>query len=67
MVITEKAILDAMRTPSPPSKGIRHGLAMLYNTIFPTTEDYCKFTVNPLTMWGNTLDYKHFDVMYMFQ
>jgi hypothetical protein len=55
-----------MRIPSPPPEEIRHGLAMLYDTVFPTNEDYQEFTVNRLAMWGNTLDYKHFDIMYMF-
>jgi hypothetical protein len=33
VVITEKSLLDAMKTPSPPKK-IRHGLATLYNNTF---------------------------------
>jgi hypothetical protein len=53
-----------MRTPSPPEE-IWCGLATLYNNTFPTHEEYHKFTVNCLTMWGNTLDYKLFDTLYM--
>jgi hypothetical protein len=40
VVITEKALLNAMRMPSPPLEEIQHGLATLYNNTFPTTEDY---------------------------
>jgi hypothetical protein len=65
VVITEKALLEAMRTPSPPPEKIRHGLATLYDNTFPTHEEYREFTVNHLTMWGNTLDYKLFDTLYM--
>jgi hypothetical protein len=64
VVITEKALLKAMRTPSPPEE-IWHSLATLYDNTFPTAEEYCKFTVNHLVMWGNTLDYKLFDTLYM--
>jgi hypothetical protein len=53
-----------MRTPSPPPKKIQHGLAMLYDNIFHTAEEYCKFTVNWFVMWGNTLEYKLFDNLY---
>jgi hypothetical protein len=65
VVITEKSLLEAMRTPSPPPEETRHGLATLYNNTFPTHEDYREFTVNRLTMWGNTLDYKLFDTLYL--
>jgi hypothetical protein len=65
VVITEKALLEAMKMPSPPPEEIRHGLATLYDNTFPTHEEYCEFTVNCLTMWGNTLDYKLFDTLYM--
>jgi hypothetical protein len=54
-----------MRTPSPPPEEIRHGLATLYDNTFPTHEEYREFTVNCLTMWGNTLDYKLFDTLYL--
>jgi hypothetical protein len=64
VVITKKALLEAMKTPSPFPEEIRHGLATLYNNTFPTHEEYCEFTVNCLTMWGNT-DYKLFDTLYM--
>jgi hypothetical protein len=65
VVITEKALLKAMRTLSPPPEEIRHGLATLYDNTFPTHKEYREFTVNCLTMWGNTLDYKLFDTLYM--
>jgi hypothetical protein len=65
VVITEKALLEAMRTPSPPPEEIQHSLATLYNNTFPTHEKYHEFTVNCLTMWGNTLDYKLFNTLYM--
>jgi hypothetical protein len=65
VVITKKALLEAMRTPSPPSEEIWHGLATLYDNTFPTHEEYREFTVNRLTMWGNTLDYKLFDTLYL--
>jgi hypothetical protein len=65
IVITEKALLEAMRTPSPPPEKIQHGPAALYDNTFPTHEEYREFTVNCLTMWGNTLDYKLFDTLYM--
>jgi hypothetical protein len=65
VVITEKSLLEAMRTPSPPPEEIQHGLATLYDNTFPTHEEYREFTVNRLTMWGNTLDYKLFDTLYM--
>jgi hypothetical protein len=65
VVITKKALLEAMRTPSPPPEEIWHGLATLYNNTFPTHKEYREFTVNHLTMWGNTLDYKLFDTLYM--
>jgi hypothetical protein len=65
IVITKKVLLEAMRTPSPPPEEIQHGLATLYNNTFPTHEEYREFTVNHLTMWGNTLDYKLFNTLYM--
>jgi hypothetical protein len=61
VVITKKVLLETMRTPSPPPEEIRHGLATLYDNTFPTYEEYREFTVNCLTMWGNTLDYKLFN------
>jgi hypothetical protein len=36
VVITEKSLLEGMRTPSPSPKEIRHGLATLYDNTFPT-------------------------------
>jgi hypothetical protein len=65
VVITKKALLEAMKTPSPPPEEIWHGLATLYDNTFPTHEEYWEFTVNCLTMWGNTLDYKLFDILYI--
>jgi hypothetical protein len=52
VVITEKSLLEAMKTPSPPPKEIQHGLATLYNNTFPIHEEYRKFTANRLaTLW----------------
>jgi hypothetical protein len=65
VVITKKSLLEAMRTPSPPPEETQHGLATLYDNTFPTHEDYREFTVNRLTMWGNTLDYKLFNTLYL--
>jgi hypothetical protein len=65
VIITEKALLEAARTPSPPSEETQHGLATLYDNTFPTHEEYCEFAVNHLAMWGNTLDYKLFDTLYL--
>jgi hypothetical protein len=65
VVITKKVLFEAMRTPSLLPEEIWHGLATLYDNTFPTHEEYCEFTVNRLTKWGNTLDYKLFDTLYM--
>jgi hypothetical protein len=65
VIITEKALLDAMRTPSPPPEQTRRGLVTLYDNTFPTLKDYREFTVNCLVMWGNTMDYKLFDSLYI--
>jgi hypothetical protein len=65
VVITKKTLLNTMRTPLPQSEEIQHGLAMLYDNTFPTTEDYHEFTVNRLIMWANTMDYKRFNTLYM--
>jgi hypothetical protein len=40
-------------------------LATLYDNTFPTHEEYCEFAANRLTKWGNTLDYKLFDTLYL--
>jgi hypothetical protein len=40
VIITEKALLEPTKTPSPPPKQVRHGLASLYDNIFPTHEEY---------------------------
>jgi hypothetical protein len=65
IVITEKALLDAMRTPSPLPEQTRQGFIALYDDTFPTLEDYREFTVNCLVMWGNTMEYKLFDSLYI--
>jgi hypothetical protein len=65
VVITEKTLLDAMKTLSPPPEKIRWGLATLYDTTFPALEEYCKFTVNCLILWGNTMEYKLFNTLYV--
>jgi hypothetical protein len=64
VVITEKTLLDAMRTPSPAPELTRRGLVTLYDETFPSLEDYREYTVNRLVMWGNTLEYKLFDSLY---
>jgi hypothetical protein len=63
VIITKKALLEAARTPSPPPEEICHGLATLYDNTFP--KEYHEFAVNHLAMWGNTLDYKLFDTLYL--
>jgi hypothetical protein len=65
VVITKKVLLDAMRTPSPLPEQTRRGLITLYDDTFPTLEDYREFTVNRLVMWGNTMEYKLFDSLYI--
>jgi hypothetical protein len=65
IVITETALLETTKTPSPPPEQVRHGLASLYDNIFPTHEEYREFAANRLTQWGNTLDYKLFDTLYL--
>jgi hypothetical protein len=65
VIITEKALLEAARMPSPLPEETRHGLATLYDNTFPTHEEYREFAVNRLAMWGNTLDYKLFDTLYL--
>jgi hypothetical protein len=45
VVITEKALLKAMKTPSPPPEETQRGLATLYDTTFSTLEEYHKSTV----------------------
>jgi hypothetical protein len=50
VVITEKALLDTMRTPSPWPEETWRGLTTLYNNTFPTLEDYREFTVSRLIM-----------------
>jgi hypothetical protein len=65
VVITEKSLLEAMKASSPPPEETRNRLTTLYNTTFPTLEDYCKFTVNRVILWGNTMEYKLFDTLYI--
>jgi hypothetical protein len=64
VIITEKALLEAAKMPSPPLEEVRHGLASLYDNTFPTHKEYHEFTANRLAKWGNTLDYKLFDTLY---
>jgi hypothetical protein len=64
VIITKKFLLEAVKTLSPPPE-TRRGLATLYDTTFPTLEDYCEFTVNCLVMWGNTMEYKLFDTLHV--
>jgi hypothetical protein len=40
VVITEKVLLDAMRTPSPLPEQTRQGLVTLYDNTFPNLKDY---------------------------
>jgi hypothetical protein len=54
-----------MKASSPPPEETRNGLTTLYDTTFSTLEDYCKFTVNRLVLWGNTMEYKLFDALYI--
>jgi hypothetical protein len=65
VIITEKALLETAKTPSPPPEEVRHGLASLYDNTFPTHEEYREFAANRLAKWGNTLDYKLFDTLYL--
>jgi hypothetical protein len=65
VIITEKALLEAAKTPSPPPEEIRRGLATQYDNTFPTHEEYHEFAANRLAKWGNTLDYKLFDTLYL--
>jgi hypothetical protein len=65
VVITKKSLLEAMKASSPPPEGAQKGLTTLYDTTFPTLEDYCEFTVNCLVLWGNTMEYKLFDTLYV--
>jgi hypothetical protein len=65
VIITEKTLLEGTRTPSPSPEEIRHGLAALYDNTFPTHEEYREFAANRLTKWGNTLDYKLFNTLYL--
>jgi hypothetical protein len=65
VIITEKALLETAKTPSPPPEEVRRGLASLYDNTFPTHEEYREFAANCLAKWGNTLDYKLFDTLYL--
>jgi hypothetical protein len=58
-------LLDAMKTPSPPPEELQRGLVTLYNTTFLTLEEYHEFTVNCVVLWGNTMEYKLFDTLYV--
>jgi hypothetical protein len=65
VVITEKSLLEETRSPSPSPEEIQHGFATLYDNTFPTHEEYRQFSANHLKKWGNTLDYKLFDTLYL--
>jgi hypothetical protein len=65
VVITEKSLLEAMKASSPPPEETRNRLTTLYDTTFPTLKDYREFTVNRLVLWGNTMEYKLFDTLYV--
>jgi hypothetical protein len=65
VIITEKSLLEVMKALSSPPEETQNGLTTLYDTTFPTLEDYCKFTVNRLVLWGNTMEYKLFDTLYV--
>jgi hypothetical protein len=65
VLITEKALLDTMKTPSPFPEETQWGVATLYDATFPTLEEYRKFTVNRLVLWGNTMEYKLLDTLYV--
>jgi hypothetical protein len=65
VVITKKSLLEAMKALSPPPKETQNRLTTLYNTTFPTLEDYYEFTVNHLVLWDNTVEYKLFDTLYV--
>jgi hypothetical protein len=65
VIITKKALLEAAKTPSPPPEEVQHGLASQYDNTFPTHKEYREFAANCLAKWGNTLDYKLFDTLYL--
>jgi hypothetical protein len=65
VIITEKALLETAKTPSPPPEQVQHGLASLYDNTFPTHKEYREFAANRLAKWSNTLDYKLFDTLYL--
>jgi hypothetical protein len=65
VTITEKALLETAKMPSPLPEEIRRGLATQYDNTFPTHEEYREFAANCLAKWGNTLDYKLFDTLYL--
>ena len=64
IVFTENEVIDVDRTPTPPP-ALKHGLAGLYDQTFKSPEEYREFCVTHLVPWSNTLDFKHFDMMYM--
>jgi hypothetical protein len=65
VIITEKALLEAAKMPSPPPEEVQHGLASQYDNTFPTHEEYHEFAANCLAKWGNTLIYKLFNTLYL--
>jgi hypothetical protein len=48
IIITEKTLLEAAKTPSPPPEEVRHGLASLYDNTFSTHKEYREFAANRL-------------------
>jgi hypothetical protein len=48
VIITEKALLETAKTPSPPPEQVQHGLASQYDNIFPTHKEYREFAANRL-------------------
>jgi hypothetical protein len=65
VIITEKTLLEVAKMPSPPPKEVRRGLAIQYDNTFPTHEEYREFAANCFAKWGNTLDYKLFNTLYL--
>jgi hypothetical protein len=65
VIITKKTLLEVAKTPSLPPEEVQCGLATQYDNTFPTHEEYREFAANRLAKWGNTLDYKLFDTLYL--
>jgi hypothetical protein len=65
VITTKKALLEVAKMPSPPPEEVWHGLATQYDNTFSTHKEYREFAANHLAQWGNTLDYKLFDTLYL--